>query len=113
MKTFRTLIILVGVLCMIGSLAACGTPGSQTSVPVSPSATTTSVPVIPVPADTEFFRMLDNIPYSFLEEHDIWFSNQGEARKLHGFEEVNTFAEVSSLTDEEQKGLYFSPVRYC
>jgi len=54
-----------------------------------------------IPVTTEFARMLGFVPYSFLEEHDIWFSNWAKAKQIHGVVGVNSIAEVMSLPEEE------------
>jgi len=54
-----------------------------------------------IPVETEFGRMLGFVPYSFLEEHDIWFSNWVKAKQIHGVVGVNSFKEAMSLPEEE------------
>jgi hypothetical protein len=42
------------------------------------------------PETTEFGRMLDKVPYSFLEKYDIFFGNLDQAKELNGVEDLNT-----------------------
>jgi hypothetical protein len=58
-----------------------------------------------IPVDTEFGRMLGYIPFSFLEEDDVWFINFGKAKQIYGGEDVNTIEEYKDLPDERRKAL--------
>jgi hypothetical protein len=49
--------------------------------------------------------MLGFVPYSFLEEHDIWFSNWAKAKQIHGVVGVNSFKEAMNLPEEELEAL--------
>jgi hypothetical protein len=49
------------------------------------------------PPDTELAKMLAYIPYSFVEEHDIWFGNPEEAKALAGLEDLETFEESEEV----------------
>jgi len=49
---------------------------------------------------TEFGRMLGFVPYSFLEEHDIWFDNWAKAKQLYGVEDIKSIAAVKNLPED-------------
>lgn len=55
--------------------------------------------------DTDLERMLGYVPYSFLEEYDIWFINFGKAKEMHGIEDVNSAEEVMALSDDRRETL--------
>jgi len=50
---------------------------------------------------TEFGRMLGFVPYSYLEEHDIWFGDPRKARQIYGIEDMNSYDALMSLPREE------------
>ena len=52
------------------------------------------------PVDTEFGRMLGFVPYSFLEEHDIWFDNWAQAKQLYGLEDIKSIEAVKNLPED-------------
>ena len=54
-------------------------------------------------ANTEFGRMLGYIPYSFLEEHDIWFGNPGGLKTLYGIDDINSIREFMELPEETRE----------
>ena len=90
------------ILAAIIVLPGCTGPGSpETSSPAetaagSPSVTQPSAPV------TEFGRLLSMVPYSFLQEHDIWFGDPGRALDLRGFGNIQSEADYNRLSDEEK-----------
>ena len=53
-----------------------------------------------IPVTTEFARMLGFLPYSFLEEHDIWFDNWAKAKQLYGLEDIKSIEAVKSLPED-------------
>jgi hypothetical protein len=46
------------------------------------------------PETTELGRMLGKVPYSFLENYDIFFGNLDQAKELNGVEDLNTSAAI-------------------
>ncbi len=54
-----------------------------------------------IPVTTEFGRMLGFVPYSFLEERDIWFGDPGKAKQLHGYEDIKNLDDFMKLSNEE------------
>ncbi len=52
-----------------------------------------------IPVNTEFGRMLSYVPYSFLEEHDIWFDNWAKAKQLYGLEDIKSIEAVKHLPE--------------
>lgn len=101
-KIISKLSILTGLLIIFIIVAGCSSGVAQNSTPIPSNAALTSAPPA---AKTEFARMLGYIPYSFLEEHDIWFSNPQKAKQLHGMTDANSSRAVMSLTNEEKKQL--------
>jgi hypothetical protein len=56
-----------------------------------------------LPETTEFGQMLGFVPYSFLEEHDIWFGNPGAAKALYGLGHLNNQAAIEQIPEQERK----------
>ena len=56
-----------------------------------------------IPVATEFGRMLGFVPYSFLEEHDIWFGDPGAAKEMYGLESFNSLEALEQLLVEERR----------
>jgi hypothetical protein len=54
---------------------------------------------------TEFGRMLGYVPYSFLEEYDIWFINFGKAKEMHGIKDTRSAEEAIALSDDRREAL--------
>ncbi len=52
------------------------------------------------PADTELGRMLSLVPYSFLEEHDIWFGNPAKAKEMHGLGDLGSYQEIGKVIEQ-------------
>jgi hypothetical protein len=52
--------------------------------------------------DTEFERMLEYVPYSFLENYDIYYGNMGQSKELYGVKDVDSFEAFQQLTEEQQ-----------
>jgi hypothetical protein len=64
-----------------------------------------------IPPDTELGRMLGLLPYSFPEEHDIWFGSLGKATEMHGRGDLNSYMEIIEVIEqvpEERQGLFMS-----
>lgn len=55
------------------------------------------------PVDTEFGRMLGFMPYSFLEEHDIWFDNWAKTKQLYGVEDIKSIEAVKNLPEDRRE----------
>ncbi len=49
--------------------------------------------------------MLGYVPYSFLEENEVWFLNFGKAKEMYGVEDVTSIEEVKDLPDERLEAL--------
>jgi hypothetical protein len=114
MKRLRRITLAVVLLSISVSLIACsaqGTSGPTAGNVTSPLVPTTLPPTgssaapTSTPVNTEFARMLGYIPYSFLEEHDIWFSNPVESRKIYGITNADSYESVMKLTQDERKQL--------
>ena len=58
-----------------------------------------------IPVNTEFGRMLGFVPYSFLEEHDIFFNDPAKAKQLHGFEDIVSWETFLKIADEKSESL--------
>ncbi len=99
----RLLIGLFLTLATILTLSAC-VPASKTSLSstsnLSPDGKTPESTLAP---DTQFSRMFDLVPYSFLKEHDIWFGDPGKARQIHGFGNINSLEAYDRLSEDERK----------
>jgi len=54
-----------------------------------------------IPVTTEFGRVLGFVPYSFLEEDDIWFGDPGRAKQIYGYEDIKNLDELTKLSNEE------------
>jgi hypothetical protein len=85
----RPLIVLFLVLALMITFTACESTGETSLSPNSSSTpggnTSDTFPT----QDTQFSRMFDLVPYSFLKEHDIWFGEPGKAKQIYGFSDVN------------------------
>jgi len=53
--------------------------------------------------NTDLGRMLGFVPYSFLEEHDIWFGDPGAAKELYGLDHLNSLEALEQLPVEERR----------
>ena len=54
-----------------------------------------------IPVDTAFGRMLSMVPYSFLEEQDIWYNDHEKVFELHGIEGIPNMEDAMKLPEEE------------
>ena len=52
---------------------------------------------------TNFERMLAQVPYSFLENYDIWFSSPGTLKTLYDLEELDSLASLMALPADERQ----------
>ena len=53
--------------------------------------------------DTRFSHTLKIIPYSFLSEHDISYSDHKITKQIHGYEQINNIDAWMQLSDGERK----------
>jgi hypothetical protein len=57
--------------------------------------------------DMDFERMLELLPYTFVEDHDIWFGNPGRARELHGLDDLESYETIEEaikqMPEEQQR----------
>jgi len=91
-KMLRMKLIFILVAMLIILLPGCGTSdGEEIAEPTASQ----------IPVNTEFGRMLGFVPYSFLEEHDIWFRNPGKAKQLYGFEDIDNWEALINLPSED------------
>ncbi|HEY98602.1 MAG TPA: hypothetical protein G4O16_10545, partial [Dehalococcoidia bacterium] len=47
--------------------------------------------------DTDFERMLGYVPYSFLEENEVWFINFGKAKEMYKIEDITSIEDAKNL----------------
>jgi len=92
MLKMKLIFILVAMVIVL--LPGCGTSEGEEIAESTASE---------IPVNTEFGRMLGFVPYSFLEEHDIWFNNPGKAKQLHGFEDITSWEAVVNIPGEERQ----------
>ena len=50
--------------------------------------------------DTDFERMLGYVPYSFLEENEVWFINFGKAKEMYKIEDITSIEDAKNLPEE-------------
>lgn len=55
--------------------------------------------------DTDLERMLGYVPYSFLEEKEVWFINFGKAKEIYGIEDVTSIEDAKNLPDDRREAL--------
>jgi hypothetical protein len=55
-----------------------------------------------IPVNTEFGKMLGYIPYSFLEEYDLYFDNWLKAKQLNGFEDIRSIEDIKNLPEDRR-----------
>jgi len=106
MKT-KSAFIIVCLAAMFLILNACTPTSPEEQEPVIPSGKE-HIEVSPTNqaiVDTEFARILEMVPYSFLKEHDIWFGNPGKVRQLYGKEHVNSIDAAKKLSSEELQAI--------
>ena len=48
--------------------------------------------------------MLGFVPYSFLEEYDIWFDNWAKAKQLYGLKDIKSIEDVKNLPEDRRDG---------
>ena len=63
------------------------------------------------PVTTEFGRILGYIPYSLIEEHDIWFGNPGKTKEMYGIDDSASYEgirEVLKQIPEERERQFIS-----
>jgi len=104
-NSFKVCMGCILILVITAILTGCASPSVTSPVlPESTSAASTaSTNISTTPANTEFARMLGYIPYSFLEEHDIWFSNPEKAKQIYGLENISSYQEILSLPVQDQR----------
>lgn len=51
---------------------------------------------------TDFGRMLEYVPASFLEEHDVWFGNPAYARQVYDVEDIDNVDALMALPEDEK-----------
>ena len=88
----RQKLIFLVILCVILLLPGCAPPVDEAELIDGQ-----------IPVSTEFGRMLGFVPYSFLEEHDIWFCNPGEVRNIYGFEDITSIEAFNRMSEEDQQ----------
>jgi len=85
--------ILSGIIFIfLLTLTACASP-VETSSPVAQ-------PIQNI-ANTEFARMLGYVPYAFLEERDIWYTDPGTVKERCGLEDLNSVEDIRQLEGEK------------
>jgi len=52
------------------------------------------------PVDTELGRMLRYVPYSWLEDQDVWFGNPGKLKDFYGLDYFTSFGEVMNAPED-------------
>jgi hypothetical protein len=60
----------------------------------------------PVVTDTPFGKMLAKVPYSYLEEHDVWFGNMKLAKDLNGMSGINTYEDMKTAMKQLPEAQY-------
>jgi hypothetical protein len=100
----------VGVILLLiipAVLAGCASPTTTgPATPAVPDNTVTPSIVnteVNAEANTEFARMLGLVPYSFLQDHDIWFGDPGKAKQIHGFDNITSLEALNTLSADERK----------
>ena len=83
----------IAVTALLVLLVMLTTPGCAND---NPKTTT-------LPETTEFGRMLAFVPYSFLENYDIFFGNLGKAKELYKIEDVDSLEALKQLPEEQRK----------
>jgi hypothetical protein len=68
---------------------------------VLPGCSGTSREDTGIPVTTEFGRMLGFVPYSFLEDHDIWYTAPGTVKERYGLEDLNSEEDIRQLEGEK------------
>jgi heat shock protein HslJ len=56
-----------------------------------------------IPVTTEFGRMLGFVPNTFMEKHDIWYSDPGTLKERYGMENLNSVEDIRQLEGEKSK----------
>jgi hypothetical protein len=87
------LLVVVLTATNVVALAGCS--------PAPASATTTT----PAPSQSEFAKMLALVPASFLDTHDLWFSDLAKAKALYGFQDVKSYDALMKLPVDQRKSL--------
>jgi hypothetical protein len=82
------------IFILLLTLAACASPDETNSPTVQPVQTI---------VDTEFARMLGYVPYSFLEERDIWYTDPSTVKERYGLEDLNSVEDIRQLEGEKGK----------
>jgi hypothetical protein len=81
-----------------GSPSATVNPGQTVNYPSNtPTVTPSALP------KTQFSQMLDLVPYSFLEKHDVWFGDQKAAMELAGIRDVNSQEALVQRSSDQRK----------
>jgi hypothetical protein len=55
--------------------------------------------------DTDLERMLGYVPYSSLEESEVWFINFGKAKGMYGVEDIKSIEEAKQLPDDRMEAI--------
>jgi len=84
------------LLAVLIFICACTSPSTDKNKGVVEYATDK------IPVETEFGRTLGFVPYSFLEERDIWFINFGKAKEMYGVEDITSIEDTMDLPDDRR-----------
>jgi hypothetical protein len=104
----KTVCLLLISVCLITTvlLSGCVTSSAnQTPAVTTPNATTSPTPPQPssiISAATQFGNMLAKVPYSFLQEHDIWFGDLEAAKRIQGIENADSLDALMKLTPDKR-----------
>jgi hypothetical protein len=98
---YKTLAGTTAIIMLLLAFTACGTPVTTTLLP---SENPGKQP-IGNSIDTGFAHMLGFIPYSFLEEYDIWYGDPNTIKNRYGLDEFKSIADTGNLTPEERRNV--------
>jgi hypothetical protein len=103
--------VLMGLLLVVilTLIPGCKDSNSEETVNPAVGVTTSEVSGKPegseIPVNTEFGRMLGYIPYSFLEENDIYFDNWMKAKQLHGYEDIKSIEAIKAILEDQRENV--------
>jgi len=82
---------IIFIFVLLLTVVACGSR-AETGSP--------AVQLVQTIADTNFARMLGYVPYSFLEENDIWYTDPGTVKERYGLEALDNVEDISQIEGE-------------
>jgi len=97
-------VVLILLLLALPLAAACSSAEQTNEIsPLSVAPEESDTGITSPPPESQFIRMFELVPYSFLSEHDIWFGNPGQARQIYGYSSIDSLEKFNNLSQDQRR----------